>query len=186
MPLDAPTNCWTNAEATLVTAISNSASFQLLTGETAAVDALNHIFLESLDLPANGETYTAAELANLVATAVITSTDETPYGIVGRGAKGSDTSWFPVGRLLVVIEEAVDLALYDNGKRRDEVKRRAKNRIGLMMKEIWKWCWEMGSLLPAEIAVDSGPMFNKRTAQEDEGVLLRTVLIVSWNGGSRQ
>lgn len=166
MTLEAPSNCWTAAEAKIASAVAASAAFQALTGTTDATAAAAYVFGEQLDEPLDGVAFTKDELANQRHYAQVYHAEDRPYGIT----RTTSQRLIPYGTAHVYVERLVTEQERNGDDIPQAVERLFKNRIGDLMEDIPEWCLENGGPHIRSVIVVEGPGYNEKAKWESQGM----------------
>lgn len=178
MAIEAPTNCWTSAEAAIGAAIAASAAFGLILGPEFAGSPGSRVFGEQLDDPLDGNVYGKGELAERRAYAQVYSAQESAYGLV----RTNSNMLLPFGSAVVFIERLVTDAEQADADvdMPAAIERFFKNRIGELMLQIDEWLQLNGGPWVRTISVTDGPGYNPRDKWRQQGVWQGVELVVSW------
>lgn len=176
MAVESPTNCWTNAEAKIATALANSSRFQEIVEAADATIAATKIFGEQVSNPANGHAYTLDELKNMKAYGQVYSADEAPYSRTFAESRivpsGAAIIW--VERLVTEYEQNNEIPL--------SVERWFKNRIGDLMVQIETYLRETSGLQVRSHVVSNGPGLNDSNKWDANGMWQGIELTLEWGG----
>lgn len=177
MPIAAPTNCWTQSEATLATAIANSAAFQAMVGAADATEASAWVFGEQLDAPLDGQSYDLDESQDLHRhIAQVYSARSGPYG---KRRTETRTYW-AFGVAVIYIERLVSEASRERAEIPQAIEREFKNTIGDIIDDILEWLETNGGVEVGSIVVDDGPGWNPRERWGADGAWQGVALLVEW------
>lgn len=180
MALEAPTNCWTKAQAAIVAALANSARFRDLIDSTTVSDAEKSIYANRVQNPANGHAYTLDELQELRHYAQVYASEEGAYGIsfLGNGRPQSDGNHIiHIAKLVTDLRQSVELPA--------EIERKFENRIGDLMLEVASYMREYSGPLVRTMVVSDGPGENDRKEWESNGRWQMVDITVSWGFNSQ-
>lgn len=174
MAVEAPTNCWTNAEAKIMAALANSARFQEITETEDATDAALKIFGEELNRPNDGHAFTLVELQNLKAYGQVYSADESPYARTFLESRlvASGTAIIYIERLVTNYEQNNEVPL--------GTERYWKNRIGDLMVQVESYLEETAGLFVKSNAVSAGPGLNDSSKWQANGMWQGIELTLEW------
>jgi hypothetical protein len=175
MPVPAATNCWTKAEAALATALSNSAAYQALTGTGDAAAALAKISGEELAWPADGEAFSAAELAAKPVKTLVGSTEAEPYSVT----RSESNRFEPAGNIVIIIERLVAEATIAAASGPQELEVQFKNTIGDIIDEVMTYCANYGPWV-RRMRPESGPGWAPRKHWPSLGRLQGVSITVEW------
>jgi hypothetical protein len=176
MPIEAPSNCWTKAEAKIATAVANSTAFQSLVNAEDSTEAAAKVFGEQVDEPLNGNAYTKDELDNLLCYAQVYHAIDTPYGVLRTN---TNTAW-PFGSVIIFIERLVTDEERNGADVPSAVERKFKNRIGDLIDEVIDWLDDNEGPHIRSIEVTDGPGFNQQDRWKTKGMWQGVELTATW------
>jgi len=174
MAIEAATNCWTNAEAKIATALANSARFREIVEASDATAAAAKIFGEQVARPADGHAFTREELAVMKAYGQVYSGDEGPYG-----RRFENSRMVPYGTAIIYIERLVT-EYEQNNEVPASVERWFKNRIGDVMVQVEDYLRETVGLIVKSFDVSDGPGLNHRDSWKSQGMWQGIELTLEW------
>lgn len=178
MAIEAPSNCWTSAEAAIGAAIANAPAFISIIGPEFADVPGSKVFGEQLDEPLDGNTYTKDELAERRAYAQVYSSQESPFGYV----RTKTNRLIPFGSAVVFVERLVTDAEQADAETDmpEAIERFFKNRIGDLMEEIDDYLQTNGGPFIRTIDVTDGPGYNPRDNWQQQGVWQGVEFVIAW------
>lgn len=176
MALEAPSNCWTTAEAKFAEAVANATAFQSLTETDNATDAAAFVFGEQLDEPLNGVAYTQDELAELRHYAQVYHAFENPFGI----ARVQSNIWLPFGSAVLYVERLVRAAELGEDDVPQAVERLFKNRMGDLPSQIVDYLETNGGPHIRSITVTEGPGYNDQSRWGSQGMWQGCAFQIDW------
>lgn len=187
MAIDAATNCWTIAEQALVDALPQQTAFQTFVGAADATEAANHIFVDVLNTPWDGEAYAWQQRAELGAYAIVSSASEDGYQIV-RGP--AIDAYEPSGRLVLMMSRMVKPMDLDTQETEagnyQQVERWFKNQVGDLIQEVGEYWFDNGGPWLASARVVDGPWHNDIEEHATHGHWQGIVLELMWGMQTRQ
>jgi hypothetical protein len=174
MAIETATNCWTNAEAKIATALANSAKFREIVEAADATAAAAKIFGEQVARPNDGHVYTLEELQVMKAYAQVYSGDEGPYG-----RRFEANRMVAYGTAIIYIERLV--TEYDQSNEVPaSIERWFKNRVGDLMVQVESYLRETNGLLVKTFEVTAGPGLNERDTWKQMGMWQGIELTLEW------
>lgn len=174
MAVESPTNCWTIAEAKIITALANSARFQELAESDDEVEAALKIYGEQVVKPDNGHNYTLEELQNMKSYGQVYSADEVPYG------KQWQESWLaPFGTAIIYLERLVT-EYEQNGEIPFAIERKWKNLTGDIIDQVASYLRDNSGPFIKSFAVSAGPGLNDRDKWDANGMWQGIEFTLEW------
>ena len=179
MPVEAATNCWTNAEDALVGALPELAEFRTYVGAANSAAAAKKIFLEETDKPADGHADGRPEREARGSFAIVSSDQGQPYSI----EQGRAGDFYGSGRLVLSIERLVPeiewLQQETDNASSGQVYRWTKNRTGTLINQLVDYWAENGGPYLRRASV-LGPLENDPETWENEGRWHFIEITIEW------
>jgi len=177
----APSGAMSLQEARLRAMLANCASFRGLTDPALTVtEAYGRIYFEGLPAPTTGDTYTAAELAQLRPFAVIAMQGTQGWDSIATGCSGNTFDWEDSGRLTLSIERTPPSNYGDEPTSNANMD--FLNRIGAIVTELKELAGGEEYLGIRRLWVMLGPWWAHPGDFEAEGRWQRIDLGVEWHG----
>lgn len=168
--LPTPTTCWTEVENNLCEVIAELPSFQTFCGASSAMSAVNHVWMEQLPEPANGEAYNEIEKTLYNAHAIVSSNS------YGRSQLG-DNDFNHYGGMLVLFGRLID---HTELKELDVIMRTFKNQLGAMPGELLAYTNQHGGIAARQFEFPSNTSFLPKRSFEKGYEMVRAELKITW------
>ena len=172
---EAPTTCWTRAQDSIITALSQSASFRSIVDAADATAALAVIFGQRVTNPESGYLYTDDEL-KAFSYAQVYSAPDTPYGWTNNG--GGFLRHF--GNAVLYIDRRVTELESNSYDEPLGIERWLENRIGTTLTEVHAYLEANSGPYITGVQVTEGPATNPPDERATIGLRQRIEILVAW------
>ncbi len=176
MAVEAATNCWTESQEKLITALANSARFQEIIVAADATAALLKVFGEQLKKPNSREVYKKEELQNLKGYGQVYSADESPYGFADDGS--GRLKFF--GNSIIVFRRLVTDYEANSQNVPLELERWFQNRVGDAMTQVHTYLNDNSGPFIKGMVVPDAPWLNDSKQWDQVGMWQMTEVAVAW------
>ncbi len=176
MSVEAPTNCWTESQDKIMTALANSARFREIIVVSDVPAALLKVFGEQLRKPDSREVYEKEELKNLKGYGQVYSADETPYGFADDGS--SHRKFF--GNSIIVFRRLVTDYEANSQTVPLELERLFQNRVGDAMNQVHDYLNDKSGPFIKGMVVPDAPWLNDPKQWDQVGMWQMTEVAVAW------
>lgn len=176
MAVETATNCWTQTQASIITALANSAKFREIIEAADATEAATLIFGDELVDPDDGHAYTKEELQSLKHYAQVYSADEGGYS-----ANDDGSGWVrKSGVAIIYIERLV--TEYEQNSETDPlaIERWFGNRVGDLMDQVTTYIRDNSGPQVKGWFVSAGPGTNDRKQWDSLGRWQGIEISVEW------